>query len=172
MTKIKKLKDLSGNIILPITSSEVTYRPDNTTVEESLIALENNGGGSSSWGSLTGSIQDQEDLTTELNNKQDKLVSGTNIKTINNTSILGSGNISTPNTTYSEITDAEINDGTSSTSRAISGRRSQEIVNKARNGLVEGNANANNIVSNIFIGTQAEYDSLPNKTGILAIIEE
>ena len=77
-----------------------------------------------------------------------------------------------PNTTYSEITDAEINDGTSSTSRAISGRRSQEIVNKARNGLVEGNANANNIVSNIFIGTQAEYDSLPNKTGILAIIEE
>lgn len=28
-----------------------------------------------------------------LNNKQDKLVSGTNIKTINNTSILGSGNI-------------------------------------------------------------------------------
>ena len=79
---------------MPITSSEVTYRPDNTTVEESLIALENNGGGSSSWGSLTGSIQDQEDLTTELNNKQDKLVSGTNIKTINNTSILGSGNIS------------------------------------------------------------------------------
>ena len=28
-----------------------------------------------------------------LNNKQDKLVSGTNIKTINGTSILGSGNI-------------------------------------------------------------------------------
>ena len=28
-----------------------------------------------------------------LNNKQDKLISGTNIKTINNTSILGSGNI-------------------------------------------------------------------------------
>ena len=31
--------------------------------------------------------------TSELNNKQDTLVSGTNIKTINNTSILGSGNI-------------------------------------------------------------------------------
>lgn len=28
-----------------------------------------------------------------LNNKQDKLISGTNIKTINGTSILGSGNI-------------------------------------------------------------------------------
>lgn len=36
----------------------------------------------------------------ELNNKQDKLVSGTNIKTINGESVLGSGNIVTPNTTY------------------------------------------------------------------------
>lgn len=33
-------------------------------------------------------------LQTKLAGKQDSLVSGTNIKTINNTSILGSGNIS------------------------------------------------------------------------------
>ena len=33
------------------------------------------------------------ELETELNNKQDTLVSGTNIKTINGTSLLGSGNI-------------------------------------------------------------------------------
>lgn len=37
-------------------------------------------------------------------NKQDTLESGTNIKTINGTSILGSGNIETPNTTYSDAT--------------------------------------------------------------------
>ena len=37
-------------------------------------------------------------------NKQDKLVSGTSIKTINGTSILGSGDIETPNTTYSDAT--------------------------------------------------------------------
>lgn len=37
---------------------------------------------------VTSSIQ------TQLNNKQDTLVSGTNIKTINNTSLLGSGNLS------------------------------------------------------------------------------
>ena len=30
---------------------------------------------------------------TDLNSKQDTLVSGTNIKTVNNTSLLGSGNI-------------------------------------------------------------------------------
>ncbi len=39
-------------------------------------------------------------LQTALNSKQDTLVSGTSIKTINSTSVLGSGNIVTPNTTY------------------------------------------------------------------------
>ena len=118
------------------------------------------------------SVLPKDEITTELNKKQDKLVSINNIKTINNTTILGNGNISTPNTTYSEITEAEINAGSSTTTRAISGRRSQIIVNKARTGLVEGNANTNNIVSNIFVGTQAQYDALPAKTGILAIIKE
>ena len=37
-------------------------------------------------------------------NKQDTLVSGTNIKTVNGTSILGSGDIVTPNTTYNNAT--------------------------------------------------------------------
>lgn len=43
-------------------------------------------------------------MTTNLAKKQDKLVSGTNIKTINSTSLLGSGNIAikdTKNLTYS-----------------------------------------------------------------------
>lgn len=43
-------------------------------------------------------------LTTNIAKKQDKLVSGTNIKTINSTSLLGSGNIAikdTKNLTYS-----------------------------------------------------------------------
>ena len=35
-----------------------------------------------------------DDITlTQLNNKQDALISGTNIKTVNGTSILGSGNL-------------------------------------------------------------------------------
>jgi len=40
------------------------------------------------------------------------------------------------NTTYSEISDAEINTGTASTSRAMSGRRATTIVTKARDGRV------------------------------------
>lgn len=38
-------------------------------------------------------------LLTELGKKQDKLVSGTSIKTVNGASLLGSGNITTPKTT-------------------------------------------------------------------------
>lgn len=67
---------------------------------------------SAEWGNITGTLSDQTDLQTALNGKanansvyekaqidaflqakQDSLVSGTNIKTINNESLLGSGNI-------------------------------------------------------------------------------
>jgi hypothetical protein len=40
------------------------------------------------------------DLQTTLNGKQATLVSGTNIKTINGVTVLGSGNLTTPDTTY------------------------------------------------------------------------
>jgi hypothetical protein len=51
------------------------------------------GGGASSWGDITGTLSNQTDLQNALNTKQATLVSGTNIKTINNESLLGSGNI-------------------------------------------------------------------------------
>lgn len=62
------------------------------------MAIENlgllaGGSGSSSWGSITGTLSNQTDLQSALNGKQATLVSGTNIKTINSTSVLGSGDI-------------------------------------------------------------------------------
>ncbi|NGM63517.1 hypothetical protein G5B30_16530 [Sphingobacterium sp. SGG-5] len=51
------------------------------------------GSGSASWGNITGVIGDQTDLYAALNVKQDALVSGTSIKTINGTSILGGGDL-------------------------------------------------------------------------------
>jgi hypothetical protein len=45
------------------------------------------------WGDITGTLSDQADLQAELNAKQDTLVSGTNIKTINSTTLLGSGDL-------------------------------------------------------------------------------
>ena len=50
-------------------------------------------GGSAAWGGITGTLSNQTDLKAALDGKQATLVSGTNIKTINSTSILGSGNI-------------------------------------------------------------------------------
>ena len=46
-----------------------------------------------STGSSTKDVMSQNSVTNALNGKQDKLVSGTNIKTINGASILGEGNI-------------------------------------------------------------------------------
>ena len=45
------------------------------------------------WGNITGVLSNQTDLNTALAGKQETLVSGTNIKTINSQSILGSGDI-------------------------------------------------------------------------------
>ena len=64
MATIRYIKDQEGNIFLPVTHERGV--------------IDSNG----------------VNLQTKLAGKQDSLVSGTNIKTINNTSILGSGNIS------------------------------------------------------------------------------
>lgn len=45
------------------------------------------------WGAITGTLANQGDLTAALAAKQDTLVSGTNIKTINGSSVLGSGDL-------------------------------------------------------------------------------
>lgn len=47
------------------------------------------------FSSIVGSPYDNTNLASALNSKQDTLISGTNIKTINNESVLGNGNIST-----------------------------------------------------------------------------
>lgn len=52
------------------------------------------GGGGGVWGAITGTLSSQTDLNSALAAKQDVLVSGTSIKTVNGTTILGSGNIS------------------------------------------------------------------------------
>jgi hypothetical protein len=45
------------------------------------------------WGDIGGTLSSQTDLQTTLNGKQDTLVSATNIKTINGSSVLGSGDL-------------------------------------------------------------------------------
>lgn len=65
---------------------------------------------SSSWGSISGTLSNQTDLQNALNAKQDTLVSGTNIKTINSSSILGSGNLSITASAAGSNTQVQFND--------------------------------------------------------------
>lgn len=95
---------------------------------------------------------------SQLDTKQDTLVSGTSIKTVNGTTLLGSGNIATPDTTYAEITTAEITAGTASTARAISGRRAQDIVDKAQTGVVKSATTSRLTVSTTAPSSPALYD--------------
>ena len=61
-------------------------------LKDSIIGITSSGGGGT-WGSITGTLSSQTDLQSALDGKQATLVSGTNIKTINSTSLLGAGNI-------------------------------------------------------------------------------
>ena len=56
------------------------------------------------WGNIIGTMSDQTDLKNALDSKQDDLVSGTNIKTINGNSVLGSGNIEINSGVWGNIT--------------------------------------------------------------------
>lgn len=61
---------------------------------------------SATWGNISGTLSDQVDLQSELDNKQETLVSGTNLKSINSESLLGSGDIAisaSPNGNNTEI---------------------------------------------------------------------
>lgn len=96
------------------------------------------------WGQITGTLSNQTDLTGALNGKVDKTALTNALPTTLGTNgqiLKSTGTALTwqedDGTAYSEITDAEITAGTASTARAISGRRAQTIVDKARAGVVK-----------------------------------
>jgi len=74
-------------------SWEVYYYPATSYTEYGWISLKT-ARAIANWGNIQGSLTSQTDLSNALNAKQATLVSGTNIKTINNNSILGSGDLS------------------------------------------------------------------------------
>lgn len=70
-------------------TSSPTKVPTSKAVAEYVAA--NAGGGA--WGDITGTLSAQIDLQSALNAKQATLVSATNIKTVNGSSLVGSGDV-------------------------------------------------------------------------------
>ena len=100
-TKQNKLNSSYSLFSFEDSSTTTAIKYGSTLVSSSLITSTQTGGIGLdvSFGNITSDSTKAvmgKTIYTELSKKQDKLVSGTSIKTINNTSILGSGNISIP----------------------------------------------------------------------------
>lgn len=124
----------SVNNIQPDTNGNVTIAiPDTAT-----------------WGNITGTLSDQTDLQTALNGKQATLVSSTNIKTINSTSLLGSGDISVqPTITSSAMLSSDLVDDTNKTHKfATSAQLTQIATNTTDISTINGKIPAQATSSN------------------------
>ena len=109
--------DLQPTDLLDCTSIIGGVEVNNTITGAQIIAAAS--GGSATWGGITGTLSSQTDLQTALNAKQDTLVSGTNIKTVNGNSLVGSGNVTiagaSPYTTVGNSAGILVNNSTANT---------------------------------------------------------
>ena len=109
--------NLQATDLLDCTSIIGGVEVNNTITGAQIIAGASGGG--AVWGGITGLLPAQTDLQSALNAKQDTLVSGTNIKTINSTSLLGSGDITiagaSPYTTVGNSAGILVNNSTANT---------------------------------------------------------
>ena len=74
----------TGKIYVDLSTGEIYRWSGSVYVEISKTAT---------WGLIGGSLSSQTDLVNALNAKQNILISGTNLKTVNGSSLLGSGNL-------------------------------------------------------------------------------
>ena len=144
-----------------VAGDNVTLSSDANTIT---INSTGGGGGSVAWGDITGTLSTQTDLQSALDAKQATLVSGTNIKTINSTSLLGSGNISITdtNTTYDlgssqNVSDVDItltgSDATTDTVKLVAGSNITLTDNGSNQVTVASSDAFNGTVTSVGIAT-------------------
>lgn len=92
----QNIKTINGNSLLGSGNLEIQGEGPSITVDDTLSTTSTN------------PVQNKV-ITEKINTKQDSLVSGTSIKTINSTSLLGSGNISIPKGDKGDKGEAGIN---------------------------------------------------------------
>ena len=116
LTSPAHIGDLQATDLLDCTSIIGGVEVNNTITGAQIIAAASGG---ATWGGITGVLASQTDLQSALNAKQDTLVSGTNIKTVNGNSLVGSGNITiagvSPYTTIGNVTGTLVNNSTANT---------------------------------------------------------
>jgi hypothetical protein len=83
----------AGNITAEDSGDVYTVATFTTFLRENTGFKTASGGSGAEWGSITGTLSTQSDLQSALDSKQDELFSGTNIKTVNGNSLLGSGDL-------------------------------------------------------------------------------
>ena len=112
-------EDLDESVKADINSGAMSYE----------MASEANGKVSLLLGSYGAEIPD---LKNELGKKQDKLVSGTSIKTVNGESLLGKGNITTPKTTVVDnLTSTSGTDALSANQGKVLNEKFADVVTQA-----------------------------------------
>ena len=90
---------VEGNVAPDITIQAERRLPPGGTTGQALIKASDSdfatvwGTASAAWGAISGTLSAQTDLQAALDAKQATLVSGTNIKTLNGSTILGSGDL-------------------------------------------------------------------------------
>ena len=137
--------DVTCNITVPTQASDISAEPAISLTASRAVV-------SNSSGKLTTSSVTSTELgyvsgvtsaiQTQINAKQDALVSGTNIKTVNNTNLLGSGNIN--------ISTTVATDGSS-----ITTNQSDEIQTV---GVI--NSRDSSMAIKVWTGTRSQYDAL------------
>lgn len=115
-------------------------------------------GSSPVWGNIIGTMSDQTDLKNALDAKQDTLVSGTNIKTINNQSVVGSGNIEINSGVWGNIT-GTLSDQTD-LKNALDAK--QDVIDASHK------LPASNVSGLANVATSGSYEDLSNKPTIPA----
>ena len=102
----------------------------------------------------TNSLLNQKANTSDLNNKQDTLISGENIKTVNNQSILGSGNIDI------QVSQVQANWTETDTSDPSYIQNKPNLATVATSGSYNDLTNTPNLAT---VATSGDYDDLTNK---------
>lgn len=139
-------------------TSIVGGQPVNTAITGQQIINAASSSGAT-WGSITGTLSSQTDLNTALSGKQATLVSGTSIKTVNSTSLLGSGDIPVQPTLVSGTNIKTIN------STPILGAGDITITNSPY--AIAGNSLAGSAITGTTANTQAA-STLVNSSNINA----